>query len=87
MTEISTLSSKGQIVIPKALREEMQLSEGDPFIVYGKKDTILIKKLNVPSEKETFKEINKWGKEFVKEKNIKEKDVVNIIHKRRKLKK
>ncbi|MDG6221381.1 MAG: AbrB/MazE/SpoVT family DNA-binding domain-containing protein [Candidatus Thermoplasmatota archaeon] len=54
MSEISItrISSKGQIVVPKSLREIMGLEEGEVFAVFGEEDTIILKRLELPSETE-----------------------------------
>ncbi len=50
-TLITSLSTRGQIVIPQKIREELGLLEGEKFLVRGKKDTIILKKLEAPSLK------------------------------------
>ncbi len=40
----SKISSKGQIVIPKKVREKLKLKEGDEVIILVVEDGILIKK-------------------------------------------
>ena len=82
-TETTKMSSKGQIVIPRHLREEMDIKEGEIFAVVGNDDTIILKKIETPSAKEMFEKLNKWGTEFAKKKGLKEEDVMKIIHKRR----
>lgn len=81
--EITKMSSKGQIVIPRQLREEMDIREGETFAVAGNDDTIILKKVTVPSREELFQKVTKWGTEFAKKKGLKEEDVMKIIHKRR----
>jgi AbrB family looped-hinge helix DNA binding protein len=83
MSELTTLSSKGQIVVPKDMREEMHLDTGTTFAIFGKDDTIILKKVKVPSAKEAFAKVHKWGTKFAKQKGIQEKDVEKIIHKGR----
>ncbi len=56
--ELVTLSSKGQIVIPQSLRKELGLSTRNKFLVYGKKDTIVIKKIKTP---QLYRD---WGEVF-----------------------
>ncbi len=41
------LSSKGQIVIPKAIRKELGLREGDTLIIASHGDTLILKKLSL----------------------------------------
>jgi len=84
MTELVTMSSKGQIVIPKDLREQLGFGKGISFAVFGKDDTLILKKVNVPTAKEVFDKVHKFGVQFAKSKGLKEKDVEQIIHKRRK---
>lgn len=83
MSEIITMSSKGQIVVPKDIRDELGFETGSSFAVFGRDDTIILKKIEVPNAKEVFEKINKWGTSLAKEKNWKEKEVVKKIHKGR----
>ena len=57
-SELITVSSKGQIVIPKTLRQEIGIKPKTKLLVYGKKDTIIIKKIKMP---EAYKV---WGDVF-----------------------
>lgn len=43
------LSSKGQIVIPEEIRNELHLKSGDKFMVIGKGDTVILKTITQPS--------------------------------------
>jgi len=83
MSELVKMSSKGQIVVPKELREELDLGTGTSFVIFGKEDTLVLKKVEVPSAKEAFEKIHKWGTKLAKEKGWQQKDVMNIIHKGR----
>ena len=42
------LSSKGQIVIPEQVRNDLGLKEGDQFIVIGKGDAVILKSISPP---------------------------------------
>jgi len=48
----SKISSKGQIVIPKKIREKLKLKEGDEVIIFVVEDGILIKKKRKASLRE-----------------------------------
>ena len=37
------LSSKGQVVIPEEIRNNLGLSEGDQFVVIGEGDSVILK--------------------------------------------
>jgi AbrB family looped-hinge helix DNA binding protein len=50
MTVATTkLSSKGQVVIPEAIRKNLNLKEGDRFVVIGEKDSVIFKAITPPS--------------------------------------
>ena len=86
MTEIITMSSKGQIVIPKDLREDLGIDTGSNFAVFGKDDTLILKKIKIPKAKEVFDKVHKWGVKLAKEKGWKESDLMEKIKKGRGLK-
>jgi len=46
------LSSKGQVVIPEEVRRRLGLKAGDPFIVIGDDDVIILKSIAPPSMKD-----------------------------------
>ncbi len=46
--EFTKLSSKGQIVIPQDIRQDLHLKEGTPFAVTSQDDMILLKKIEMP---------------------------------------
>ena len=50
MTEVITVGEKGQIVIPKKMRDNLKITKGTKLIVSEDKDKIMIKPANV-SEK------------------------------------
>ncbi|MFO7555727.1 MAG: AbrB/MazE/SpoVT family DNA-binding domain-containing protein, partial [Desulfobacterales bacterium] len=51
MVDISTtkMSSKGQVVIPEAIRKKLGLKPGDQFVVTGDKDVVILKSISPPS--------------------------------------
>jgi len=46
-----TISEKGQVVIPQSIRKELKIKPKNKFLVYGKDDTIILKKLELPDVK------------------------------------
>lgn len=73
--QITTTSPKGQIVIPQEIREELDIKTGTKFAVYGKGDTIIFKRLELPTVKD-FEKLASFGRKFAKKKGIKQKDVL-----------
>ena len=81
--DITKMSSKGQVVIPQNIRDELGLHEGEAFAVMGKDDTIVLKKVGMPSPKEVFERVHKWGVKLAKERGIKEEELQGIIERTR----
>lgn len=83
--EITTMSSRGQIVIPQEIREEMKLKPKTKFVVFGYDDTILLKRMIIPDIKKEFKEfLRKSGEDVRKHGGLSMKEISNIVHKNRK---
>ena len=51
-TATTTLSSKGQVVIPEEIRARLGLKAGAQFVVVGDRDTVILKVLEPPSLKD-----------------------------------
>jgi len=76
--ETVKMSSKGQIVIPQDVREELHAHTGTVFAVVGSKDTIVLKKIATPSKEDLIKELGvfaKKAKKKLQKKGITEKDL------------
>ncbi len=85
--ETIKMSSKGQIVIPQGIREELGTGEGTVFAVFGSEDTIILKKINTPSKEKLIDELSKIakaGRLKLEKLGIKEKDIPKIVEARRK---
>ncbi len=81
--EITSVSSRGQVVIPQSLRDKLKIHEGEKFVIIGEDNTIILKKLEMPS----FSGIDnllKKTREFAKQKGLKETDVEESIREARK---
>ncbi len=48
LLETTRLSSKGQVVLPLAIRRKLHLSNGEKFAVMGEGDTVILKKIATP---------------------------------------
>lgn len=55
--ELVTVSSKGQVVIPQALRHGLGITPRTKLLAYGKKDTIIFKKIKIPNIYKQWAEI------------------------------
>lgn len=81
--DITSVSSRGQIVIPQALRNKMKIQEGEKFVIIGKDNTIVLKKLEMPSFNGIDKLLEKT-REFAKTKGLKGEDIGSAIKQARK---
>ncbi len=63
--EVTTISEKGQVVIPQSIRKELGIKPKTKFLVYGRGDTVIMKKLELPDLKkewdDIFKQMDKKG--------------------------
>lgn len=57
--EVTTMSEKGQVVIPQSIRKELGIKPKTKFIVYGRGDTVIMKKLELPDLKKEWADIFK----------------------------
>ena len=46
--QVTTISEKGQVVIPQSIRKQLKIKAKNKFLIYGKGDTIIMKKLEIP---------------------------------------
>lgn len=80
--EITTISEKGQVVIPQSIRKELGIKPKTKFLVYGRGDTVIMKKLELPDLRkewdEVFKQMDK------KELKLSDKEIQKEIEETRK---
>ena len=81
--DITSMSSRGQVVIPLNLRELMGLKDGEKFAITGKEDTIVLKKIQMPSFS-NFDNLMQQTQEFAKKKGLKQKDINEAVQRARK---
>lgn len=57
--EVTTISEKGQVVIPQSIRRELGIKPKTKLLVFGKGDTVIMKKLELPDLKKEWEDIFK----------------------------
>ena len=77
------MSSKGQVVIPEDIREQLHLKEGDQFVVIGQGDAVILKVITPPSM-DDFKDLLKSARNFAQKAKLTHDDVISAIKKARK---
>lgn len=84
MIEITKISSKGQVVIPAKIREELQLKEGSVVAISKSNNIVMLKKLSVEEALKEFERLTEEGEKYARARGIKsEEDIDKIIHERR----
>lgn len=83
--DVLSVSSKGQIVLPMEIRKKMDIKTGSKLAAYAMGDTIMLKMINMPTERDFKKSLDdaqRWAKEAGYEEN----DVEAIVKSYRKSK-
>ena len=63
-TQVLTVSSKGQISLPIAIRNRLSIDPGDKLVAYTSGDVIMLKTLKLPTAEEfeaSLDEAQKWA--------------------------
>jgi AbrB family looped-hinge helix DNA binding protein len=55
--DITVVSSKGQVVIPQEIRRKLGITPKTKMLVYGYRDTVILKKIKVPDVEKKLKEM------------------------------
>jgi AbrB family looped-hinge helix DNA binding protein len=81
MTVATTrLSSKGQIVIPEPVRDELGLKPGTQFVVTGERDVVILKVVSAPAVSDFSKLVARVRRQ-ARRARVKKADVARIVRK------
>jgi AbrB family looped-hinge helix DNA binding protein len=80
MTDVTRVSTKGQIVIPQDMRDALDINPGAALAIAQIDDYIVIKKIGVPDLMAEFQRLSKRGQELAKRAGLSnEQDVVKLV--------
>ncbi len=79
-TATTTLSSKGQVVIPEEIRTRLGLKPGAQFVVVGDRDVVIFKVLEPPSRNE-FEALASEARRAAKRTSLRPADVRKAVRK------
>lgn len=84
MDNIATtrMSSKGQVVIPEAIRKRLKLNAGAQFVVIGEGDVVVLKAISTPGM-DTFDALIKEARQQAKAAGLRRADITKAISKAR----
>ena len=74
----TTLSSKGQVVIPEEIRVRLGLEPGAQFVVIADRDVVIFKLLKPPSIKE-FNALVGQARKVAKQTGLTRTDIANAV--------
>jgi len=77
MIELLRLSSKGQVVIPKSVRNSLNLKEGDKLIAFAQRDLLVLRK--VEKGESILNILSEPVREKMKELSVTKKDVTEAV--------
>ena len=80
--DVTRLSSKGQVVIPRKIRDALGLLAGETFLVMGEDDTFIFKRMAVPRSEE-FRALAVRSRKAARKAGLKKKDVEEAIRRAR----
>ncbi len=78
MSDVTVLSSKGQIVLPKAIRDSLKIASGAKLMVFSDGDSILLKPIPAPDISE-FRALMDKAEEWADSVGMQEEDISDAI--------
>jgi AbrB family looped-hinge helix DNA binding protein len=78
MLSTTRMSSKGQVVIPEAIRKRLKLKEGAQFVVVGEDDVVILKAINEP-ELDEFEVLIKQARLQARRAGMKRADIEAVV--------
>ncbi len=78
LSDVTALSSKGQIVLPKAIRDFLKIDTGAKFMVFSDGDSVLLKPITTPDLSE-FNNLMDAAADWAKQVGMTEDDISDAI--------
>lgn len=69
------VTRKGQVTIPRGIRDMLGIREGDHLVATGVKDLVIFRKVSLPSWEELFA----YGEKFAEERRITREDILKAV--------
>jgi len=78
--DVTSVSSKGQVVIPRIFRKNLGIETGDKLLVLSDGANLLLKPMEEP-RLDTFKRLINESRRYAKEAGLKRDDIPQVIRK------
>ncbi|MEM3018310.1 MAG: AbrB/MazE/SpoVT family DNA-binding domain-containing protein [Candidatus Bathyarchaeia archaeon] len=83
--EVTVVSEKGQVVIPKEMREKLKLGPKTKLLIYRHGDTLILRRLVVPDVESELKALwREIDQKIGKKRRLTQKEIDEEIHAHRK---
>ena len=77
--ELVKMSGKGQLVVPRRIREKEGFKTTDRFVAIEVRDGVLFKRVEIPKVKIEFESLSRDIHSHLKKHNVKREDVAEAI--------
>ncbi len=77
--ELVKMSAKGQLVVPRRIREKEGFSSSDRFVAIEVKDGVLFKRVDIPEVEIEFESLSNDIQAHLKKRKIKQEDVAEAV--------
>ena len=77
--ELVKMSDKGQLVVPRRIREREGFTSSDRFVAIEVKDGVLFKKVEMPKVKIEFESLSRDIQSHLKRREVKQEDVAEAV--------
>ena len=77
--ELVKMSEKGQLVVPRRIREKEGFRSSDRFVAIEVKDGVLFKRVEIPEVKIEFESLSRDIQSHLKKRKVKQEDVGEAI--------
>ncbi|MBC7120333.1 MAG: AbrB/MazE/SpoVT family DNA-binding domain-containing protein [Candidatus Methanosuratus sp.] len=85
--DITVVTSKGQVVIPQAIRKKLGIEPKTKLLVYGYQDAVIMKKMEIPEVTKELEEVYRMVDDKIAEYGeLADKEIDEIIQEYRKRK-
>jgi antitoxin PrlF len=85
--DVTVVSSKGQVVIPKEIRRRLGITPKTKMVVYGYRDAVILKKIEMPDVEKKLREMyRRIDKKITKYGELTQEEIEEEIQRYRKAK-
>ena len=77
--ELVKMSGKGQLVVPRRIREKERFKSSDRFVAIEVKDGVLFKRVEIPQVKIEFESLSRDIQSHLRSRGVKQRDVAEAM--------